>query len=90
PSIAETIDRSAHAALAHFTGGISPAALALAFADWQLHLAASPGTQLALAGEATRSAYRFAEALFLPATRSVPWSLLKPGPADRRFSASDW
>ncbi len=90
PSIAEAIDRSAHAALAHFTGGISPAALALAFADWQLHLAASPGTQLALAGEAARSAYRFAEALILPPTRFVPWSLTEPGPADRRFSASDW
>lgn len=40
---AEAFDRSFHAALARFTGGLSPAALALAFADWQLHLLSSPG-----------------------------------------------
>ncbi len=89
-SIAEAIDRSVHATLAHFTGGISPAALALAFADWQLHLAASPGKQLALAGEAARSAYRFAEALALPNAKFAPWSLVEPAPADRRFSGYDW
>ena len=90
PSIAEAIDRSVHANLARFTGGVSPAALALAFADWELHLAASPGKQLALAGEAARSAYRFAEAMILPNAKFAPWSLVEPAPAERRFSASDW
>ena len=90
PSIAEAIDRSVHASIARFTGGISPAALALAFADWQLHLAASPGKQFALAGEAARSAYRFAEALTLPNAKFAPWSLVEPAPADRRFAAPDW
>lgn len=90
PSIAEAIDRSVHASLARFTGGVSPAALALAFADWQLHLAASPGKQLALAGEAARCAYRFGEALTLPNATFTPWSLVKPASTDRRFAASDW
>jgi polyhydroxyalkanoate synthase len=90
PSSAAAIDRSVHASIARFTGGISPAALALAFADWQLHLAASPGKQFALAGEAARSAYRFAEALTLPNAKFAPWSLVEPAPADRRFAAPDW
>jgi len=90
PSIAEAIDRSVHASIARFTGGISPAALALAFADWQLHLAASPGKQFALAGEAAHSAYRFAEALTLPNAKFAPWSVVEPAPADRRFAAPDW
>ena len=90
PSIPEAIDRSVTATIARFTGGVSPAALALAFADWQLHLAASPGKRLALAGEAARGAYRLAEALLLPNTRFAPWSMIEPAPADRRFSEPDW
>jgi polyhydroxyalkanoate synthase len=90
PTIPEAIDRSVTATIARFTGGVSPAALALAFADWQLHLAASPGKQLALAAEAARAAYRFAEALALPDAKFEPWSVAKPASADRRFSASDW
>src|SRR5690242_480440 len=90
PSIPESIDRSVHATIARFTGGVSPAALALAFADWQLHLAISPGKQLALAGEAARSAYRLADALVLPNAKFAPWSIVEPAAADRRFSAPDW
>ena len=89
-SITETIDRSAHAIIARFTGGVSPAALALAFTDWQLHLAASPGKQLALLGEAANSAYRLAEAVMFQSARFAPWSVAAPAPADRRFAAPDW
>ena len=53
---ADAVDSCFHAAMARFTGGLSPAALALAFADWQLHLLASPGKQAALAGEAFQNA----------------------------------
>src|SRR5690348_12167437 len=59
---ADAIDRSFHAALARFTGGLSPAALALAFADWQLHLLSSPGKQATLAGQALQNALQFADA----------------------------
>ncbi len=90
PSIPEAVDRAVHAAMARFTGGVSPAALALAFADWQLHLAAAPGKQFALAGEAARSAHRLAEAVVLPNAKFAPWSVIEPAPADRRFSAPDW
>jgi polyhydroxyalkanoate synthase len=90
PSIPEAIDRAVHATMARFTGGVSPAALALAFADWQLHLAASPGKQLALADEAMRGAYRLAEAVVAPAANFTPWSIVGPAAADRRFSGQDW
>jgi polyhydroxyalkanoate synthase len=90
PSVPEAIDRAVHATMARFTGGVSPAALALAFADWQLHLAASPGKQLALVDDALRGAYRLAEALVAPTAKFTPWSIARPAAADRRFSGQDW
>jgi polyhydroxyalkanoate synthase subunit PhaC len=86
---ADLVDRSFHATLARFTGGLSPAAVALAFADWQLHLLASPGKRAALAGGALQHAIAFAEAL-VPHAVFQPWSLIKPAAADRRFSDADW
>src|SRR5579864_3320989 len=70
------LDHAAHAAIARLTGGLSPAALALAFFDWSVHLAASPGKQLSLAGEIIEDAFRF----FGTATHFTPtfqpWSLI--------------
>jgi poly[(R)-3-hydroxyalkanoate] polymerase subunit PhaC len=91
PAIAaDLVDRSFHAALARFTGGLSPAALALAFTDWQLHLLASPGKRAALAGQALQQAVQLAEALVPKHATFQPWSLIKPATADRRFSDADW
>jgi polyhydroxyalkanoate synthase len=87
---ADILDRSFHATLARFTGGLSPAALALAFADWQLHLLASPGKRASLAGEVLQSSIQFAEALAPKHTTFLPWSLIKPAATDRRFSDADW
>ncbi|BCQ28981.1 alpha/beta fold hydrolase (plasmid) [Caballeronia sp. NK8] len=41
-------DRSAHAALAAITSGLSPASLGLAWLDWASHLVISPGKWVAL------------------------------------------
>jgi len=87
---ADAIDRSFHAALARFTGGLSPAALALAFADWQLHLLASPGKQAALIGHALQNAMQFVDALVPKRVTFQPWSLIRPSEKDRRFTGSDW
>src|SRR5581483_9832876 len=87
---ANAIDRSFHAALARFTGGLSPAALALAFADWQLHLFAAPGKQATLAGQALQNAIQFANAALQPHPIFQPWSTIKPTPQDHRFSGADW
>lgn len=86
----DLVDRSFHATVARFTGGLSPAAVALAFADWQLHLMAAPGKRTALVGEALQHAMQFAEALVPGHSIFQPWSLIKPPPQDRRFADADW
>ncbi len=40
------VDRALHAAFGRFTTGLSPAALALAYCDWAMHLALYPGKQI--------------------------------------------
>ncbi|MCP5374463.1 MAG: poly-beta-hydroxybutyrate polymerase N-terminal domain-containing protein, partial [Hyphomicrobiales bacterium] len=55
----EAIDRQIHAAIARLTFGLSPASLALAYGDWALHMAASPGKRAKLAQKALRKALRF-------------------------------
>ena len=49
---ADVIDRASHAMIARFTGGMSPAAMAMAQFDWAMHLAASPGKLGALVDSA--------------------------------------
>jgi poly[(R)-3-hydroxyalkanoate] polymerase subunit PhaC len=84
------LDRSAHAEIARLTGGLSPAALVLAFVDWGVHLATSPGKQLSLGSEIMEDVSRLFEIAthFTPAFQ--PWSLIKPQPNDHRFSDPDW
>ncbi|WP_232833335.1 PHA/PHB synthase family protein [Paraburkholderia kururiensis] len=53
----DPLDRAAHAALAMATGGLSPASMALAWLDWSMHLAASPGKCLELTLRAWRDAW---------------------------------
>lgn len=45
---AEAVDRSLQAAVSKFTGGISPAALMMAFFDWYFHLLIHPAKQMEL------------------------------------------
>ena len=86
----ESVDRAFHAAVAQLTGGLSPAALALAFADWQLHLLAAPGKCAALMGEAMQHAADFANAALPKHARFQPWSVIKRPSTDRRFEGRDW
>src|SRR6266536_4113843 len=55
-------DRAFHAALARFSGGISPIALLLAYTDWLSHLATSPQRQLEISHEAVVDVKRVFEA----------------------------
>ncbi|MCP1913846.1 polyhydroxyalkanoate synthase [Bradyrhizobium elkanii] len=87
---AESIDQLVHAAMARWTGGLSPASLALAFADWQLHLAASPGKRLQLALNAVAEGSRFARMVSTPHAAWQPWFMVKPQPGDNRFAGQDW
>ena len=47
-------DRLFHATMGRFTAGVSPASLSLAYADWALHLATSPGKWQLLLEKAVR------------------------------------
>jgi polyhydroxyalkanoate synthase subunit PhaC len=87
---AESADRAFHAAAARVTGGLSPAAISLAFADWQLHLMAAPGKCAALAGEAFQQATDLANAFSLKHAAFQPWSAIRPPLTDRRFEGKDW
>jgi polyhydroxyalkanoate synthase len=72
-------DRVARAYAARATLGISPVALALAFGDWWLHLAASPGKLVELQRKAVRKWLRY-----------LSGTPIEPLPQDRRFAAPGW
>ena len=83
PDAAEVLaletDRLARAYAARAMLGISPAALALAFGDWWLHLAASPGKLVGLQRKAARKWLRY-----------LSGTPIEPLPQDRRFVAPGW
>ena len=82
-------DRMLHAALGRMTFGISPAALALAWMDWSLHLAQSPGKWARLCDKALRKAGRFGDyAARAAAGPAAP--CIQPLPQDRRFDGAAW
>ncbi|HSM22480.1 MAG TPA: alpha/beta fold hydrolase, partial [Rubrivivax sp.] len=78
---AASFDRSVQAALARYTGGLSPVSLGLALADWAWHLAGSPGTMARLAAQAPLAAL---EALHKAAQG------LDGEPGDPRFADAAW
>ena len=91
-ALADFTDRSLHAAAAHFTAGLSPAALAQAYLDWATHLANAPGKRMQLVDKALRKAVRFANyASRCCATGGgTAECCIEPLPQDRRFAGDDW
>jgi polyhydroxyalkanoate synthase subunit PhaC len=90
-ALADVTDRALHAALARFTMGLSPAALAASHLDWLVHLMAAPGKRLQLVDKMTRKVMRFQNyawrAMVHPgATPPV----IEPLPQDRRFAGDAW
>jgi polyhydroxyalkanoate synthase subunit PhaC len=88
---ADAVDRSLHAAVARFTAGLSPSAMALAWLDWVLHLAAAPGRRIALAELATQQSVRLLE--YAGRCRfggDPPARCVEPLQQDHRFSAQEW
>ncbi|MDX1655377.1 MAG: alpha/beta fold hydrolase, partial [Candidatus Competibacteraceae bacterium] len=87
---AESLDRLVHALIGRLTAGISPAALAMAYLDWSVHLALSPGKQMRLWEKAWRKATRFG--LYTHRTLINPNTppCIDPLPQDRRFDAPAW
>jgi polyhydroxyalkanoate synthase len=87
----EAIDRASHAALARYTGGISPAAIMEAWFDWSIHLAAAPGKRLQLAEKAWRKWHRLARHAAVSTLQGKPCEpCIEPLPQDDRFRGEAW
>jgi polyhydroxyalkanoate synthase len=88
---AEAVDRSLHAGIARVTGGLSPAALALAYIDWAAHLAAAPGKRVQLAETAVQAWVRLLEYARQCSFGGDPSAqCVEPKPHDRRFAGPGW
>ncbi|NPU67548.1 polyhydroxyalkanoic acid synthase [Bradyrhizobium sp. 83012] len=85
------LDKAFSAVLARLTGGISPAALSMAYLDWACHLAAAPQRQIEIGHGAWHAARRLAErSLHFADPNRGPWDLIKPQANDHRFSKPQW
>ncbi|MBP1849389.1 PHA/PHB synthase family protein [Rhizobium halophytocola] len=85
------LDHLFHAALASLTAGLSPASLMLAWQDWAMHLAMSPGKMLDLQSKALEKAQRLAHFLAdFPADGGPGTPCISPLPQDRRFRHPAW
>lgn len=84
------VDRIWSARRGRFTGGMSPAALALSFIDWSIHLANAPGKQMELAVKAGEAASRFATFALAAAVNRDSGSPVEAAPGDNRFDAEEW
>jgi polyhydroxyalkanoate synthase len=82
---AKALDDTVHAQLARASMGLSPISLALAYADWALHLAASPGRQMVLAQRALALSQQAVASALQPAADATPVAQ-----QDARFTAPDW
>ncbi len=90
PRALNSLDRLLNATVARFTQGIAPVGLAMAYADWALHIANAPGKQVELIETAFQKAVRFSiYAARSMQTPDTPWCV-QPAPQDRRFSGPDW
>jgi polyhydroxyalkanoate synthase subunit PhaC len=85
-----SIDRLLHAGTGRFTMGLSPAALWLAYADWAIHLWASPGKCQQLAEKGVRKAIRFLAYLSQSASDPASPPCIEPLPQDHRFRSEAW
>ncbi|HMO28937.1 alpha/beta fold hydrolase [Enterovirga sp.] len=85
-----SIDRMREALSAQFTGGLSPQALALAFFDWSIHLAAAPGKRAELAYKTADKAYRLLGLLAASTLDAAAPACIEPLPGDERFAGEAW
>jgi polyhydroxyalkanoate synthase len=83
-------DRMAHAYTARVSGGLSPAAVGLAFGDWAMHLAGAPGKQAELLRKAGRKWLRYVNYLAHAARGADCPNCIEPLPQDSRFAGEAW
>ena len=85
-----TFDRIIHANMARATLGISPASLALAYFDWAVHLAVSPGKLTRLAEKSARKFARLANYLPRAVSGVAEAPCIEPLIQDQRFRDAAW
>ncbi|MBS7742098.1 MAG: polyhydroxyalkanoic acid synthase [Chelatococcus sp.] len=86
----KAFDRMREALTAQMTGGLSPAAMALALFDWSIHLAHAPGKQAELLTKAVRKATRFAGYVSIASHDTETPPCIEPLPGDNRFAGEAW
>jgi len=87
---AQQFDSRFHAAMAKWSGGLSPIALALATMDWALHLATQPAQTARLAARAQEAALHWWSDAMGHATTNVTNVINATTTADPRFSNPAW
>jgi len=85
-----SLDRIREAFAGQLSGGISPAAIALALFDWSIHLASAPGKRLELTEKAARKAVRLFNHVHSTCTTADAAPCIEPLPGDNRFRADGW
>jgi len=84
------VDRMSTAQRARWSGGMSPAALALALFDWSMHLAIAPGKQMELAFKAHEKSARLLSCLIASVVDPATPPCIEALPGDYRFTADAW
>jgi polyhydroxyalkanoate synthase subunit PhaC len=75
--------------LSTLTAGVSPASVGLAYADWLMHLSASPGKMMELWVDAAEKAFNF-KPLPLYFSRWGSQPCISATPKDKRFNDEAW
>ncbi|MGE4371379.1 MAG: PHA/PHB synthase family protein [Xanthobacter sp.] len=90
PEALRALDRSTAAMVGQFTSGFSPAALALAWMDWGMHLSAAPGKKAELVVKAWRKMLRFTGYLAAASLDKSKQDCISPLAGDDRFRSPEW
>ncbi len=91
-ALEDILDKSTHASMSKFTMGLSPSALAGAYADWLVHLMTSPGKATQLQKKALKKALKLtmhaSQCHIL--SQEQPDPCINPLPQDKRFRGDAW
>jgi polyhydroxyalkanoate synthase len=90
PEVAKTLDRLFNSYMANFTAGLDPRVIPLAYLDWWVKLAWSPGTHARLSEKALRKLIRVALYTAQNLASAEPPPAIEPLPQDSRFRAPAW
>lgn len=87
---AEELDRTMQSSLARLTGGMSPAAIPLAYLDWLIHLWMAPGKRGLLMEQGMRNWSKLVNYTLEASMGKEPEPLVAPARSERRFTSDAW